>query len=152
MPAAQRQRNPRLKRTEVYRGDEFEFVVNLAADPEARFVMVVGSNGSLYTVPVDGSSGITPLFTLEDIPALAGKEFPLRYQHAVLGRVWQLRTLATPAPSGEALPVDTVLLVDQDNDAVFDYWLVEDYSVAKEQFFADEQILDYFHYPNPWPE
>jgi hypothetical protein len=135
VPVADRPSIPKPIRRELYRGNAFSGAVDLSADPEGRFVIVLANHPrAIHRVPIE--TGVLPsvLYTTDALPALAHADGIHRRQHSSFGRVYVLRggrSWLTGARS-------RLLLVDRDNDGAFEKaetWSDSEY--AKQPWLTD---------------
>jgi hypothetical protein len=116
VPVASRPSMPRQTRVELYRGAEFGGVVDLAVDPEGRFVIVVATNPpAVYRL--DNAAGSTPvlLYSLSALPDLQEAKSIYRRQQVGGARCYiiECRAIATS-------DIGKIVLVDSDNDGSVD--------------------------------
>ena len=106
----------------LYRGPQLAGLRCVVADPEDRFVLVLGRDGSLFRVDYASGSPVVPVLlfsaTAQGIPELAKCYYGRVYQHPTQGRVYHFNS-----PSSDPMPCD-VLLFDGENDGVFENTIV----------------------------
>lgn len=110
----------RLARNELYRGSVVQDIVAMNVDPEGRFLLFLGDDDTLYRLTLDASRALEALYDSDDLWTLSRAEYLIRFQHVTEGRVWVLGFLPEVSSDGTGeLQLDT-LLIDADNDGLFD--------------------------------
>lgn len=105
-----------IKKREIWRGSLAGPALQVAADPDERFVLVLAGPApgrALYSFPFAGG-GPSVIYDATSLPQISEVRTMQPLQHASLGRVWEL---ASHDPATASL---RVILVDGDNDGVFE--------------------------------
>ncbi|MFN0244550.1 MAG: hypothetical protein ACKVWV_16805, partial [Planctomycetota bacterium] len=143
VPARARTISPDVARLEIYRGKAFNSVWDLTADPEQRFVLVLGgSPRNLYRVPIAPSATPELLYTPAEESFLHLARRMHCKQHYTEGRVYIVR--------GETNMLGTFLhlmLIDADNDGVFDSTqTLTDAEYGGQGYKGQVWLSDFTHY------
>ncbi len=130
VPLAQRPRgNPRVARSEVYRGTSMGDIRCMAADPEGRFLLVISNQDVIYQLDLS-TLAVSTLYDSQDIAGIGSLDAISRIHRPDIGRIWHLFV--------DLGSVDdpSVVLFDLDNDGVFDD-LLEGTFVSTYSVFGD---------------
>lgn len=115
-------------RTEIHRGLDLCPIRQLGVDPEQRFLLVLsgsGAQGGLYRMSIAANATPSLLYAHSGSTPVGNMEYIERYQHTALGRVWVL-TRETELSNGVVVDDTAIVLVDSQNDGLFDNEIVGD--------------------------
>jgi len=131
---------PPLESRSVVYSDPLLAATNvIAVDPDGRFILCGTSTGNLYQLPLNGSSGPNLIFTSTQVASLGGATMMHPRHHQTYGRIYIMPRgplpPGTPDPAGDSGDYARSVLIDGDNDGVFDSvveipdmaWFTSDY-------------------------
>ena len=145
-PPGSRPAPPTVSRNELYRGFDFGGILDLALDPEGRFVLVLaeGDHG-LYRIdlsPPAATLGVpTLVYDTTQIPNLAASRAIYPLQHVSYGRMYVL----DPNFGAGVVPLVTSLF-DYDNDGVFDAFQSLPVELHKQTYPGTSWIDNFYIY------
>lgn len=144
---ASRQAVPRVKRMELYRGQDLGGIRSVSVDPDRRFVyLLADGDDGLYRLDLLASGGAAPPLLVLDpaaLPQLLTATSLYPRQHASEGRIYVVESVG-----GAAHWVDEIsLLYDHDNDGILDAHVTMTHD-QYEQLYGSEEVWadDFLNY------
>lgn len=104
---------PEMARTELYRGSALQAAHDMRADPDGRFLLFLSANGELKRLSLTPPRVLSVEAIVSNDAKLANMRLMYPAQHATLGRCWVLE---------DAIVERRIVMIDTDNDAVFDQY------------------------------